>query len=367
MDALPSYRARDRANASGRGAFALAMAAASLGGVGCGGSSGGSAVPDAGGAGSGAGAVDAASANPLDGTTSLGDDAGPPNEDGGSGCDVFLHAFCTLLDACEPVPFHRNWYGTVAKCMAQLSSTCAAELAAPGTSATEQTMAMCAQQMAQESCDGFLTGSPAACLLPGSVPNAAPCEFPSQCESTYCNVTAFCGTCEPRVGTGGACSPVGDPRYVACQPGLICTYSGTSSVCSVPIGQGGACDTAVSNQCAPPLTCLQGQCSPPLSVDAGQCNLDTDCTGDAYCSTAFHDSVCRMLAYQPVGATCNPPGGEPCGAGANCLAVDAGAAAAACVAVAANGGPCSTYSDCLAPAQCTKGACQTVVPASSCQ
>lgn len=330
----------------------------------CGGSSG-SGAPGTSDAKSDASVLDSSFVQDDASQTAASSDGGS-SDAGASGCDAFLNAFCIQTEKCETAGFRQDWYGTVPKCVEQLQPSCAAELAAPGTATTEQTMNACAKALMLQSCAGFLTAPPAACLTPGTLANGAACEFPTQCASTYCAASGFCGTCQPRVAAGAQCVPVADPRYVACESGLVCEYSGSSSKCSTPLQAGATCDSSFMHQCTPPLTCLQGLCSPALAIDAGPCNLDSDCAGGAYCSVAFQATMCRMPTYQPPGAPCNFQQGMPCGAGASCLAGDAAATTGNCVAVAANGGPCGSDSDCPVPGLCTSGACQLAVPASSC-
>ncbi|HEX3770554.1 MAG TPA: hypothetical protein VHV30_06815 [Polyangiaceae bacterium] len=303
-----------------------------------------------------AGVHDAAAADsPSDGPT----DAGPVEAavplDGGAGCNAYVDAYCAQLMSCAPSEFNQA-FGDAATCVGRLTPVCTTELTAPGTAATQASMQACGQAIAQQSCTNFRTVEPPECLLTGTLAGGAGCEFSSQCGSAFCDSGAgWCGHCEPRVGTGGACTPTLDLRFSPCQPGLTCSLG----QCVTPVPSGGACQNDVG-QCLFPLGCTGGTCMQPTPLGGSGCNAGS-CVRGAYCADA---GTCQAIAYDPIGMPCDlASGGKPCFAGGHC---QAGPNGSVCVADTADGQPCTTSLQCAAPSLCTNGICQVAVDPSTC-
>jgi len=280
---------------------------------------------------------------------------------GAGGCASFAQTYCAQQLACRPVEFQSFWYKSLDACLAEVSRTCALELSAHGTSATSGTLAGCTQAVAKQSCGEFLTAAPPDCLVPGTLPDGAGCEFSSQCQSSLCDVGSnLCGKCARRVTAGGRCVERGDLRFLTCEAGLICK----NSTCLATVPLGGACDRQASN-CAPPFVCFNSQCVEPIPP-GGTCNDRDQCAGEGYCEYQSPGvGMCTPNVYVGLGAACTESGPNLCSAGTNCKAPDGSYTNdGTCVAAAGLGQPCTLNEDCVD--FCVNGTCQTRSAASTC-
>jgi hypothetical protein len=285
------------------------------------------------------------------------DSGGEAQTDAGEdGCQVFLNAYCAGFQTCHALLFDSFLYGTIDGCVQAFTPACHAELSAQGTGATSATLASCGEALSQLDCGTSATAWPSQCFASGKLANGATCQFSSQCQSTYCDLTsASCGKCAARVATGGNCLPADDLRIVSCKPGLLCTGGDT---CQSPLVAGAPCQKG-GGQCDPPLTCLQmGSnyvCAQPLAVGGSPCaTFFNSCAGNTWCNLSTQ--TCEAATPLTVGTACDTLG-DPCGAGEYCKPTDGGTTGV-CAADLPVGSPCGGVDVCVPPADCQNGMCQ---------
>jgi hypothetical protein len=290
-------------------------------------------------------------------STSVGSDAAQ------AGCPAYASAFCSQLLACDPADFRAFFYGTVQACESDVAASCEAERKAPGTSTTSASISECAHELSLLTCGPFLTGSPPGCLLPGTLATGAGCEFSSQCQSSFCSITSgWCGTCQSRVGLGGACIPAADTRFVSCMSGLACT---SSSGCQKPVALGGVCDSTATGQCSAPNVCIANKCSSPVQLGSA-CAQSSDCAAGAFCSGSGSTGTCTANTYKDAGESCDLGRGTLCSADLLCSAGGMSAVTGTCTPLASSGQSCVGDFECVTSTLCVGGHCQVRADAATC-
>jgi len=239
-------------------------------------------------------------------------------------------------------------------------------LAAPKTAATPASDKTCADALAGQACDAFLTGvePPAACLPQhGAGGSGAACAFAAECASGFCSVAddAPCGTCGDPPAAGASCATSG------CGPTLTCVK--TTQLCQAPGAAGAACDKDLP--CLAGLACVgatmtaMGACQAAVATAGAACDpkrvTGPDCDAGA---GLVCDTQSLTCVAQPVAAANQPCGvigttRTACGGGATC-SIPQGETMGVCVAPAPDGGACNVDSapDCQTPARCVNGTCQ---------
>jgi hypothetical protein len=126
----------------------------------------------------------------------------------------------------------------------------------------------------------------------------------------YCNTGGqSTGTCQPRVGNGGACtSPYG------CQDGLFCTIPAmaTSGTCTPILDVGAACDgSATATGCPISAQCdkVAMKCTSVQTTEGSDCSATKSCEGKdffllkpLYCDA----TTLKCTAKVPSGGACTP-------------------------------------------------------------
>jgi hypothetical protein len=195
----------------------------------------------------------------------------------------------------------------------------------PGSTRTVDGLFACADQFRQQACDAVNDDVIPPCVTPGTRAPGEPCIASSQCASLVCFNTGGgnCGSCDPTVGVGEACS-----SEVACTPGLYCdpltntcaTYqSSTMPDGGVPPNSGGPGDPCSTDESCSSATFCKETANPAvctaLPTLGEDCATPHRCAGDDYCD---HEGfVCRGLpgmgqdcgvdAVTGVAQWCEPP------------------------------------------------------------
>jgi hypothetical protein len=312
------------------------------------------------------------------GGAAAGSEAGESS--GGSSGASAVTAACAAFAATDCAHYHdclglyfSEIYASVADCQTIIAKYCPFEIAAPGSSRTAEQLTACAQATAPQTCEEWLSTSPAVCFTPGSEPNGASCEYARQCVSTYCQTTAdsWCGKCAPRGVAGEPCVP----NDASCAVGLSCVFScpGDATSCSPPehvykcaspVAEHEACVN--DSRCAPGLHCSAGVCSAGKAL--GQpCDVNAeDCGYDSYCVMSGASSTCVKPSFVPATTACAVATATFCDSTSTC--VDASAMRGnqgTCKASAAPGESCATV-NCLTPARCLNNLCVLPQDAATC-
>lgn len=274
---------------------------------------------------------------------------------------ALIRALCAQNQKCDPLSFQAN-YGDLNTCISVETGGISTDL--PGLDYTDAAINACASAVNSASCDTPFTDL-AACRLKGTLANGAGCSDPTQCASTYCQVTdtnqptngAPCGTCAPVAADGAACT---DDN--GCNPGSQCDP--TKHVCAPHPAKGAACD-ANGVACAGGSRCIKSVCADPVADGAACDNTEDDCGDASACVGGKCTPQSSLISIVQVGASC--------GADANNAKEDicqfsscVGAQGIAkCVAFANAGEPCGTASqngtqtapDCQPNLDCDNGTC----------
>ena len=183
------------------------------------------------------------------------------------------------------------------------------------------------------------------------------------CEETRdCDPAHFCsaGTCAPRPIAGESCSEV-----APCAPGLGCDLEGDATCRALP-STGAACLYGESGPmlCGEGLACIDGTCG-PIPTEGQPCAIGNVCAPGLGCDFSPEGSICivprgeggscesdRSCAPELhcAGTTCVPDlaAGEPCTEGNECAGICAPAASGgfACRDAPGEGDACLGDDDC---------------------
>jgi hypothetical protein len=279
-------------------------------------------------------------------------------------------AVCSQLMTCSAAAFQKRW-PDLATCEAREKLSVLDALNAKNTAQTPKNIEACATEIAQESCDQFLSGDMPTphCVTPsGPAADGAACTFNAQCKTGFCSVaaTALCGTCAEPPAAGASCASQG------CGQTMICVRS--TMMCQVPVAVGGSCSTM--NPCGVGLACVgatataNGMCQTQVATLGASCDhtLRTapNCNqNDGLTCAAMGAALdtCVMQPIVPAQQACGQVMGvaNACAASATCI----GTGTMTCIAPATDGAACDTASgpDCEFPAKCvtsgaTAGTCE---------
>lgn len=162
--------------------------------------------------------------------------------------------------------------------------SCPDALFAPGSTASIEGLASCAETWAAFPCKDVVRGLEPACAPRGTRASGEPCAFAAQCQSGACpHAHQQCGTCVARAGPGEPC----DAAHV-CDVGYLC-----DEVCIIP----------------------EADYTPMSVATDGPCLQHVDCMGDDLCVPGERGSVCT--APVPLGGGCALPS-QYCGENAFC-------------------------------------------------
>jgi hypothetical protein len=216
--------------------------------------------------------------------------------------------------------------------IARFRTLCARELASPGAEGLKEARTKCSERMKKAECDAELTECE---LPPGSLADGEPCGSRAQCKSRFCNVdSSGCGTCEPLVAAGGACTSPADCAFKkgeitscdfqsrsetgecsvwkvvkagqTCSAESLCdTHShcdvadeaATSGTCLANKEKGESCDN--SRACRPGFVCRDQKCSDKPKKGAA-CDAVDDCADGLAC-----DKTCKPVVYVGGGEQCD--------------------------------------------------------------
>lgn len=275
-------------------------------------------------------------------------------------CTDVATARCGQLSTCSPADLTKRW-PDAATCEAREKLACMDALAAPQTAATPTSDKACADALASETCDAFLTTAapPEACLPQhGPRGSGAACAFAAECASGFCSVAddALCGTCGDEPAPGASCATSGcGPTMTCVKTTMTCQVPGTAnSACTkdTPCGAGFAC-VASTSTCQPEVATAGSACDPKRMTGP-----DCDPAAGLTCDTQSLSCVTQPIvaAGQPCGLVGTTR--TACSAGATC-SIPAGETMGTCIAPAADGGACNSDAGpfCETPAKCVNGAC----------
>jgi hypothetical protein len=351
-----------------------------------GGSNGGSSSQGGGSTGgtkASAGADPSAGTRPSGGSATTGSAGATEAEGGGqgadSGCAAYAKVRCARYQTCLPMRF-AILYSSLSDCEQASGVTCEGELTAPGTSRTAESAAACAADIAQQNCADWQSTAPQSCTLPGSLAVDAPCEYSSQCESTFCSRAAgsWCGVCKARDTAGVAC----DAGQASCARGLRCAYGCTTGDscaaadqhfrCAEAKAEGVACGGPT--ECRATLACLDGVCRKGVGLgEPCDPNLSGNCdpSADLYCVAGAPSSSARCVknSYVAGAAACNTVAARHCSGLGACDGTDGhliSDGAGTCTAPGGPGDACSSDKLCRQPALCLNGVCTSPVNAATC-
>lgn len=273
-------------------------------------------------------------------------------------------SFCGRYAACLPLAL-QTIYGGLAPCEMRLKPVFASWVGAPGVVASLAAMDSCAAVQNTMTCADFLSNvTPAACNLSGSLAAGTACGASWQCASSYCQlaVQAACGVCGSPAPLDGGCALDTD-----CANGLICN----GAQCITPGQPGEPC--LDQGECLRTLGCSGGVCVTPTGAgstcdDSNGYGITAGCD---WASGLYCTGTCVLTEVADAGEPCSYPSpGVPligCNQGQIC-SVASGARTGTCPAPAAEGQSCTIIpntSNCLPPAVCANGTCQTPI-ASQC-
>lgn len=266
----------------------------------------------------------------------------------------YAEALCGLFDTCAPYMLG-YLYGDLQTCVDRYvaGGGTAVLPQGPGVGRTPADVIACANAMSTMSCSELYAGArDTACPpIPGTLAEGGDCFSNLQCESGFCKRLGDCGTCAPRIASGGACEFANN----GCDDGLVC-HSPTiadPTTCTPTAQQGEACSPTVV--CAGNLHCSSGTCEQPggegdsCDGSEGSCNglLGLRCSG----------GTCKKtMTLAPAGQPCGIQGSSyvPCVGTAYCDATSK-----VCVAKSGDGEPCEPGSTntCLYFASCQNDVC----------
>ena len=258
-------------------------------------------------------------------------------------CDAFVTVVCAKNAQCSSYGLSTT-YGDDATCRARAKIGCLTSMALPGSGATPEALAACAQALPGASC----AGAPPACTPPGQLADGTSCSSSVQCKNGLCQKGANggpCGVCKSQVALGAVCTVGSDcaGTDVTCSAG-ICAQRPTA---------GAACSPSL--QCASGLTCVgnPGKCAQYAKLGE-KCDPTNSAGPDCHLAdgAACIAHICTQVLYATAG--------QKCGLMANSVtACTKGTCTPAnvCSAVKADGDACGQGDLCLAPASCLSGHC----------
>jgi len=262
------------------------------------------------------------------------------------------NAICDALQKCSPLLVQIS-YGDVATCKTRSKLGLQPALTANGTSLTASSLASCAQDLANATCDQLTTRDlPESCRTkPGTLQDGAACGADQQCQNRLCRKQAgtACGACS-KLGASGTDCKINEE----CEFGLGCA----GGKCAPFKGAGEKCDA--TNRCKPTLTCQSGTCGTPAGVDAtcSSPGLESECdlAKGVACGV---DKKCTQIQFVGPGQPCGLVEGKfvSCGGAGRCTALTGGGT---CQAPAADGSACDDANGplCVAPARCIGKVCK---------
>lgn len=205
------------------------------------------------------------------------------------------------------------------------------------------------------------TGKCAALPGPGTACNTS--TYPYCNAASYCSYSTSPPMCVVKGPQGASCTQFSVP----CEDSLRCV----NSTCQPPVGSGGACQNY--NDCVQGLSCddVSRTCRQSSSVGPGEaCSSTRYCT-DSYCAgkTTSSDGgvgTAGSCSTNYVGQKCS--GHYGCGKGTYCLkAADAGFNDGVCQ-TSSNGSACDRNDNCPTSSYCGTGTCRPRVgPGGTCQ
>jgi hypothetical protein len=303
---------------------------------------------------------------------SLGQDTtGDVSQSWAEACSSYAQAYCQAFLTCQTLAFHQA-LGDMPTCEARYGgANCEVEMQSAGSTVTPSNLLACAQELSVGSCAGIYQDVPQACDWRGSLSELAPCTYDQQCQSGRCDLVAnsWCGSCQVREPSGGACSVTR-----SCESGLVCADSSCSVavedggicngvtrwVCTSPGGPGGGCITTA--QCAWGLACIDGQCAPWKDVGDPCQNLECNREKDEFCLLGQEGGgdVCVPISYAALGETCSFEQGTWCSNSAPCIGGDGTPSEfGVCTSPSEDEGSCDSTANCRYPSQCISGVCKT--------
>ncbi len=156
-------------------------------------------------------------------------------------------------------------------------------------------------------------------------------------EGLYCDSSSF--RCAPEIAQGQPC-----PNLQGCALGLYCDP--IANACLTPPAKGQPCTT----DCAWPELCLGSVCSDPVGV-GGACPVGDECGVNLVCDPQTH--VCEPTPVSKLGEPCQPAQVAFCDAGLICTA-------GACQVPKQRGAACTVGQfECAPDLLCAGGTCQT--------
>jgi hypothetical protein len=280
----------------------------------------------------------------------------------GPSCRLLAESQCRRYAECLPSGF--KWFlGTVGACEARLELECVLDrVQLPGSRITPAVIKQCADAFADPSytCAMFRSlVNPAACLLKGDLPDAAPCGTHHQCQSGRCTAPqGGCGQCLPPAKPGDFCNVSED-----CEQAEGATYL-CFGRCIRLGGLNDACDVQVVFDPLPRICDFNHYCNGGRCVPLGR--MDAPCTMGAQCDDGF-DCVgqpagrCRPVAVKEEGQACEPL--DLCAGSGYCSPQKV------CAGAVIETQPCDEMKGptCLPPAECFDNVCTLPRPPMSCQ
>jgi hypothetical protein len=266
-------------------------------------------------------------------------------------CDRYSEVFCDKALTCTPG--FDLYIGDAGFCRERFAKSCKAAMALDGVTTTAADLDTCAAVIEQASCPDQWQALLTQCvpLFKGSKPDGAPCANGIQCQAGHCDRSGeeACGVCETRPGEGAPC-PEGE-----CEYGLICLSGSCTEIAVGAEGEG--CNFSQGSTCQSHLACVDATCV-VRQAEGGPCESALECQLDLVCD--------------PAAGTCQP-GPPPAAIGQACGTDEATGAyvicahdgycdAGVCQAKVADGGSCTSGSQCLLAADCVAGSCSIEPP-----
>jgi hypothetical protein len=277
-------------------------------------------------------------------------------------CPAFAEAQCAHYEHCQPA-WAKLKFSDHAACVDRELGNCKAAWAVPGSQASDEWVARCADAVSHDTACTYtfgIDGEPACTPPPGPLADGATCIAHAQCAGAACIdkhslIDVPCGTCARRARVGGRC-----PNYEQCVAGAHC-IGGT---CMAPRRFGEACHGG--GECGAGLLCVDGKCQ-EIGIQGDGCKDDAGCRGGLACvghrcaapTPVGEGQPCTGDPWQPIGA-------HPCAGGLVCDSfvkppkcvrpLKVGDACAASKYLCPTSAPCSTDGHCTVPtmAACAK-------------
>jgi len=193
----------------------------------------------------------------------------------------------------------------------------------PGSSATVEGLALCAQTWETFPCENVVRGLEPACAVRGTRQDDEPCAFPAQCQSGVCwHGEVQCGTCTASAGPGEPCNATVQP----CDVGYIC-----DDVCVLPAADYTPGSIPTGGTCVQDLDCQGTDLCRVDPADGKVCTarvpLGGSCGGVHECEDwAYCDQNSQCTVFPSTGWSCGPVPGStfqiPCAPGFRCGLLD---------------------------------------------